>query len=237
MIPGGILVSLPIPLSRQHYKRLRWYFSHTNGGASRADNVDLDLCALGLIERIEGHGVVYFKITQAGTVELSAEKQREIERRKPHHSLAGNLAEWLRSQGRVTWENIEFLVHKDSFGQIAKQAVRPDVFSVRATMNPEEIRPHVYEVKVSRSDFLADIAKPEKRWAYGQIAEAVFYVAPAGLIQEAECPAECGLIVESNNGFELIKKPVRERKRKRVELEPRHFMGLILKPGSFNPTL
>lgn len=226
-------MSSGIALTRQHYKRLRWYFSHTNGGASRTDNVDLDMCASGLIERIDSHGVVYFKITQAGTVELSAENQREIERRKPHHTLAENLAKWLRDQGRVTWENIEFLVPRDSFGQISQQAVRPDVFSVKATLNPAEIRPHVHEVKVSRADFLADIARPEKRGAYAQIAEAVYYVAPAGIVQAHECPPECGLMVESDDGFDLIKKPL--KKRQRVDLQTKQFMNMILKPGSLNP--
>jgi hypothetical protein len=226
-------VSAPLSLTRQHYKRLRWYFTHANGGASATDNIDLHLCAIGLIERIDTNGLVYFKITQAGTVELFAENQREIERRKPHHSLAGSLAEWLRAQGRVTWENIEFVVPHESFGQIAKQALRPDVFSVKTTLNPDEIRPHVHEVKVSRADFLADVARPEKRALYSLVAEEVFYVAPAGMVCVEECPPECGLLLESENGFDLVKKP--SKKRQRVELQPRQFMNMILKPGTMSP--
>jgi hypothetical protein len=227
------IVSVHLSLNRQHYKRLRWYFGHTNGGASATDNIDLHLCAIGLVERIERNSLVQFKITQAGTVELFAENQREIERRKPHHSLAGSLAEWLRGQGRVTWENTEFLVDRESFGQIAKQAVRPDVFSIKATLNPDAIRPRVHEVKVSRADFLADVAKPEKRALYSLIAEDVYYVAPAGMVCIEECPPECGLLLASGNGFDLIKKP--SKKRQRVELQPRQFVNMILKPGSLNP--
>ncbi|WP_239483407.1 hypothetical protein [Burkholderia sp. MS455] len=55
-------------LTRQHYKRLRFYWQgRANGGAGRTDGIDLDLAALGMVERVErfGHGV-YFRITRAG---------------------------------------------------------------------------------------------------------------------------------------------------------------------------
>lgn len=222
-----------IALTRKHYKRLRWFFQSASGAAGSVDNVDLDLSALGLIERVEKYGVVYFKITPEGTSELSAENLREIERRQPHHSLAGRLAQWLRDQGRMTWENIEFRIEVDSDGQIRNMPVRPDVFSVFTTLNASEIKPHVHEVKVSRSDFLADLAKPEKRGSYAHIAEAVYYVAPEGIIDPKECPSECGLIVETAVGFEVSKKP--RRRGGRVQLQPSHFMNLIIKPGTANP--
>lgn len=223
-----------ITLMRKHYSRLRWYFKspHGAGAGGMGDNIDLDLAALGMIEKSEKFGgVVCFKITQTGIAELSAENKREIERRSPHHSLAGRLAQWLQKQGRVTWENIEFVVEVETFGQIGRKSVRPDVFSVMATLNPKNIGPIVHEVKVSRADFLADVAKPEKRGAYSKIAEAVYYVAPAGMIAPEECPEECGLLVETDGGFELLKK----HKRRAVELGAKQFMNMILKPGVVTP--
>lgn len=224
---------MPLPdLTRKHYKRMRWYFQSPNGAASMADQTDLDLAAHGYIERansVRYNGVVHFFLTRAGIAELSAENQREIERRRPHHHLAGRLAEWVRSQGRVTWENIEFVVDKGE--NQARQRVRPDVFSVQATMNAARICPHVHEVKVSRADFLADVAKPEKREGYRGIAEQIYYVAPAGMIEPSEVPEGCGLIEEVESAFRVSKKAVRQH----VNLTPSCFMNLIIKPGAVNP--
>ncbi len=223
---------MTIQLTRKHYKRIRWYFQSPRGASSRADNIDLDLAALQLIMRSDLHqGIVCFQLTDAGVAELSAENQREIERRRPHHSLSSKLAEWLRAQGRVTWENIQFDVDIDSYGQLSRKSVRPDVFSVKATMNPAQIRPFVHEIKVSRADFLADIANPAKRGTYGLISEGLYYVAPEGIIMVDDCPEECGLIVESSGDFTVIKR----HKRRPIQLGPRQFMNLILKPGAVNP--
>lgn len=216
-------------LSRQHYKRLRWYFQSADGAGSLADGIDLDLSARGLIDRVErSGGTVRFRITTAGTAELAAEKEREIERRRPHHSLSGRVAQWLREQGRATWENIEFIVDVPSDGFTARQATRPDVFSLATTRNPAKVCPHIYEIKISRSDFMADVAQPEKRAAYAAIAERVFYVAPAGIVSVEDCPDECGLVVEENGVFVVVKKA----KKRKVELGATHFMNLILKPGN-----
>lgn len=55
-------------LTRQHYKRLRFYWQGlANGGAGMTDGIDLDLAALGLVERFERFGYgVRFRITKAG---------------------------------------------------------------------------------------------------------------------------------------------------------------------------
>ncbi|WP_225031033.1 hypothetical protein [Paraburkholderia sp. XV] len=218
-------------LSRQHYKRLRFYWQgRANGGAGMTDGIDLDLAALGLVERFErlGSGVC-FRIMQAGEQELAAEKAREVERRKPHHDLAGRVAAWRRDNGRVTWENVELLVDLETGG---RQAIRPDVFSMATTYDAKRINPCVDEVKVSRADFLADVARAEKRAGYARIAEVVYYVVPAGTAEASEVPVECGLIVERELGaFEVVKRP----KKRSVALTTHHFMNLILKPGSFSP--
>ncbi|ACD21668.1 hypothetical protein [Paraburkholderia phytofirmans] len=215
-------------LARQHYKRLRFYWQgRANGGAGMTDGIDLDLAALGLVERFErlGSGVC-FRITRAGEQELAAEKAREVERRRPHHTLAGRVAQWLRDQGRVTWENIELLVDLETGG---RQAIRPDVFSMAATYDEKRINPCVHEVKVSRADFLADVARPQKRAGYAKVAEVVYYAAPAGVIEAAEVPTACGLVIELEPGeFEVMKRP----KKQPVALTTHHFMNLILKPGT-----
>ncbi|WP_241299511.1 hypothetical protein [Burkholderia stabilis] len=113
-------------LSRQHHERPRFYWQgRGHGSAGNADAIDLDLAATGLIVRIERRfGGVYFAISHAGEVELAAEKAREMERRKPHHGLAGRVAPWRRDSGRITWENVELLVDIEAGG---RQAIRPGI--------------------------------------------------------------------------------------------------------------
>lgn len=225
-------MTIPVPLTRRHYQRLRFYWQgRSRGAASLTDAIDLDLAGMGLIcRRDRGHGAVYFSITPEGEVALAEEKQREIARRAPHHDMGARLAAFLRSQGRVTWEGIEFMV--GDMNSATRQAVRPDVFSLVCTRNADRINPLVHEIKVSRADFLADVANPKKREGYARIADAVIYVAPAGMIAPDEVPAPCGLLVESEPGAFKI---ARRAKKQRVTLAVEHFMNLILKPGSLDP--
>lgn len=223
-------MSVTTELTRKHYSRLRQYWQAGRLGLTSAgDGIALDLAAAGYLEVTSSGGGLKLIISKAGIEELQAESEREKSRRKPHHDLAGRLASWLREQGRVTWENIELLVPRTEGG---RQAIRPDVFSLAATYDEKRINPCVHEVKVSRADFLADVARPEKRTGYSQIAEVVYYAAPDGMIEASEVPAECGLLVEAQEGqFKVVKRP----KKRKVDLTVHHFMNLILKPGSVNP--
>lgn len=219
-------------LTRKHHQRLRFYWrGGARGGGSRTDNIDLDLAALEMITRRESGGIVFFTITNSGEKELAAEKDREVARRKPHNDMASRLGAWLRAQGRVTWENIEL---RAVFEDAHRAHVRPDVYSLVQTYEEKRLCPCIHEVKVSRADFLSDVANPKKRASYSQIAEMVYYAAPAGMIKLGEVPDECGLVVEITEGeFEVIKKP----KKKAITLTPHHFMNLILKPGEFVATV
>ena len=218
-----------IEMSKKHYARLRQYWqAGRNGMSSAGDGIALGLTAAGFLEQKESYGSLSLRITTMGIEELQRELEREKERRRPHHDLASRLSSWLREQGRVTWENIELLVPCAEGG---KQAVRPDVFSLVATYNEQRINPCIHEVKVSRADFLADIARPEKRAGYSQLAEVLYYAAPVGLIAAEEVPDGCGLLVEVSEGiFKVEKRP----KKRKVALTTHQFMNLILKPGSMS---
>lgn len=67
-----------------------------------------------------------------------------------------------------------------------------------------------YEVKVSRSDFLADSKK--RKWQFYEkrienlISNYFYYVCPDGLISENEIPDFAGLIYATNEGLKVIKK-------------------------------
>lgn len=52
----------------------------------------------------------------------------------------------------------------------------------------------VYEVKVSRSDFLHEIANPTKREQALRHSNEFYFAVPTGLIQLQEVPEECGLL-------------------------------------------
>ncbi len=51
-----------------------------------------------------------------------------------------------------------------------------------------------YEVKGSRSDFLAELKQPLKRRIGMRYSNDFYFVTPAGLVDIAEIPAECGLV-------------------------------------------
>lgn len=236
------MVPLRVGLTRKHFRHLRWYFQGNHHPANgRPDAIDLDLLGVGLIERIANpRGEPSFILTSAGDKELALEHQREINRRAVHHDFASRLARWLRDQGRATWEDIEFKVSSPDTVVIPGTGlqvpewtsfVRPDVFSLAKSYNTDRMNPCIHEVKVSREDFLADLAKPEKRRGYAHLSEVFYYACPEGLIQLEEVPTGCGLVYETTPGaFEVKRKP----KRRKMVLSPRHFMNLILKPGNLN---
>jgi hypothetical protein len=68
-----------------------------------------------------------------------------------------------------------------------------------------------YEVKVSRSDFIAD-AKKDK-WKHHELEifdnlpNYFYYACPIGLISTEEIPNYSGLVYVSKNGVEVVKRP------------------------------
>lgn len=216
-----------IVLTKKHYARLRQYWQAGSGGLSSfGDGIVLDLTAAGHLEMRSSGSRLGLTMTTAGIAELQAELEREKVRRRPHHDLGSRLSNWLREQGRVTWENIELIVPRPEGG---RQAVRPDVFSMVTTYDENRINPCIHEVQVSRADFLADVARPEKQAGYAQLAEVLYYAAPAGLILAQEVPDGCGLVIEVSEGVFKVEKRAKKRK---VALSTHQFMNLILKPGS-----
>lgn len=207
-------------LTRTHVKRLRFYWQNRGRGGTRNDGIDLDLEAAGLITPSR----IGYDATPAGVQALADDKARTIEKRSGHNTLASRMAAALRREGRVTWENIEFVIDGHP------QAVRPDVYSLVCTTNAARSAPTVHEVKVSRIDFLADIAKPDKRGGYFKIAARLVYVAPRGIIDPDEVPDGCGLVEEVEEGRFRTTKRARSQK---VDLPPAVFLNLILKRGEF----
>lgn len=65
----------------------------------------------------------------------------------------------------------------------------------------------VYEVKVSRSDFLHEMANPTKREQGLQHSNEFYFAVPSGLVKPEEVPEECGLLyVNDDLSIKTIKK-------------------------------
>jgi hypothetical protein len=68
-----------------------------------------------------------------------------------------------------------------------------------------------FEVKISRSDFLADAKKEKWKFFENKIEEGIpnyfYYACPDNLISKEEIQDFAGLIYVDSNGLEIIKKP------------------------------
>jgi hypothetical protein len=72
-------------------------------------------------------------------------------------------------------------------------AQRIDAFALN-TLPHQSMKRVCYEVKISRADFLAELKHPLKRRMGMRYSNEFYFVTPAGLVNESEVPAECGLI-------------------------------------------
>lgn len=113
-----------------------------------------------------------------------------------HDSLAADLAGHLRGDGVMVWCDVQL-------GPAASP--RPDVYVLHTSF----VRPNpiAYEVKVSRSDFLADVT--EAKWSkYLAYAGSVWFAAPEGLLQKGEIPDRAGLMVRGADKWRALKRPI-----------------------------
>jgi len=61
-----------------------------------------------------------------------------------------------------------------------------------------------YEIKVSRSDFLSELKKPEKRSFAMEISNEFFYVCLPGVAKPEEIPQGCGLMVVAGSKLKRV---------------------------------
>ncbi|MEY4564997.1 MAG: hypothetical protein RLZZ618_4274 [Pseudomonadota bacterium] len=81
----------------------------------------------------------------------------------------------------------------------------PDVYSVRHTTVEAYLEPIVHEVKVRRSDLLADLNRPAKRAAYLALSSQCWYVLKAGIAEPHEVPPECGVIFATGTTLDVAR--------------------------------
>lgn len=121
-------------------------------------------------------------------------------------SLAEDLAATRDQEHWMTWVQIPLGSVVEHYGKIPVA----DVIAVRKSFaNPTFI---IYEVKVSRSDFNADVNNGKYR-KYFEDCHQLFFAVPSGLVSQKEIPEDTGLIVRSENSWHVIKAaPRRELK-------------------------
>jgi len=113
-----------------------------------------------------------------------------------HEDLQADLAAWLKGKDRMVWQDVQL-------GPVG--SMRPDVYTLRKSfIRPQ---PEAYDVKISRSDFLADATAGKVR-KYQDVAAAVWYACPAGLVQCEEIPVGMGLIVRGPVGWRPMRRPM-----------------------------
>lgn len=113
-----------------------------------------------------------------------------------HNALAHDLAEHLRQNtARIVWEDMQLG---------PSGTARPDVYALPCSFS--KFCPVVYEIKVSVSDFRADVTagKFTKYFAY---ASAVVFAVPEGMLKKNDAPEGCGLMVRKESGWRMLKGP------------------------------
>jgi hypothetical protein len=104
--------------------------------------------------------------------------------------------------GRLAWTGLSLraqVATGDAGKPLRWCIARPDVFSIRHTSVESYVEPIVHEIKVRRSDLLADLRQEAKRAAYRDLGECWYVLgsdARGGPIAEPdEVPVECGVLV------------------------------------------
>lgn len=116
-----------------------------------------------------------------------------------HDELAADLAAQKLNPKRMVWEDMQLG---------PSGSPRPDVFTIEKSYSKPMNT--VYEIKVSRSDFLADVTAG-KYLKYFQYASLVYFAAPDGLISKTEVPEGCGLIVRKPEVWRVQKRAIAQK--------------------------
>lgn len=231
--PAEGLFEAPKVWSRRHEKRLREIFAKGRPiHLSALSGVELDLIVSGLLEQVDDHRSpsACVKLTPKGVALLGSLRQDRLSAQDVHHSLGARLALYLQTKSKMTWENIVFYHPELRMSGRTWDSVRPDVFACNVSLNADNAHPEIYEVKVSRADFLSDMANPKKGQGYAELAEAVYFCTPQGLVAPEELPPGVGLLWETSPGCFVLKK--RAKRQKAFKMHPNTLMTLVIKRGA-----
>ena len=183
-----------------HRRRLREVWR--SAGWPCHDGIELELLAAGCLERVRGPlGHETVRVSDAGLKLLAETLQHNRARLGAHEALVGRVAREMTRAGRIAWRGLGLRARVGERWAIAM----PDVYSIRHTSVEAYLQPIVHEVKVQRSDLLADLRSATKRAAYLQLSSECWYVIRAGIALPDEIPPECGVLVAADNTLEVAR--------------------------------
>jgi hypothetical protein len=191
----------PTALGKPHARRLRDIYR--SAGWPCQDALEIDLLAAGMLERVrsvEGHETL--RVTDSGVQWLARTLAGNRAALSSHEALVERVAQEMARAGRLAWRGLSLRAQVPT-GDEAKPLrwciARPDVFSIRQTSVEAYVEPIVHEIKVRRSDLLADLRQEAKRAAYRDLGECWYVLGadakgrPIG--KPDEVPPECGVLV------------------------------------------
>lgn len=203
----SVLSSTAAPeLTRAHARRLRELYR--SAGWPSQDSLEIDLLAAGLLERVRssaGHETL--RVTDAGVGWMAAVLARNRAALSAHEALVQRVAREMARAGRLAWTGLSLraqVATGDAARPLRWCVARPDVFSIRHTSVESYVEPIVHEIKVRRSDLLADLRQQAKRAAYRDLGECWYVLGadargrPVG--EPEEIPQECGVLLVHGDG-------------------------------------
>ena len=203
--PSRSQAGLAIDLRVVHRRRLRDIYR--SAGWPCQDGVEVELLAAGLVQRESGaRGHETLRLTDAGIAVLAETLAKNRGRRDAHELLVEDVARTLTRAGRLAWRGLAVRARVESGWVMAM----PDVFSIRHTTVEAYAEPIVHEVKVHRSDLLADLRRSAKREAYLQLGGECWYVLREGIAEADEVPHECGVLIGTASGL-VVARPAPKR--------------------------
>jgi hypothetical protein len=176
------------------------------------DNVELDLLDAGLLKRLhDADGRETLQLTDAGIAALAQGLRRHRAARDAHEQLVDRVAREMQRAGRIVWLGLSLRVRVGEGDAGAWVMAQPDVYSIRHTTVEAYLEPVAHEVKVHRSDLLADLRRAAKREAYLRSSGECWYVIREGIARPAEIPPECGVLVALEGGGFDVARPAPKR--------------------------
>lgn len=187
-------------LTRAHWQRLRRMYR--SAGWPYLDAIELDLLASGLLERMpSATGPDTLRVTDAGIAGLAGQRQQNRHALSAHQRCILRMAEHLHARNRICFSEISLRARPSA----RWLQVRPDLYSIRNTTRTAYLEPVIHEIKVRRSDLLADLKRPDKRAAYQALATRFYYVLGERVGDAADIPDDCGALRCTADRLELLR--------------------------------
>lgn len=207
-----------IALGRAHARRLREVYR--SAGWPCQDTLEIELLAAGLLERVfASTGHESLRVTAAGLQLLAGTLAANRARLCAHEALVERVAVEMGRAGRIAWRGLTLRAQvptTDGARPLQWCMARPDVFSIRHTSVAEYVEPVVHEVKVRRSDLLADLRQEAKRAAYLDLGECWYVLGTDArgrcIGAPEEIPVECGVMVMERDRLMVVRAAPRARR-------------------------